>query len=116
VHTGELSGERELIEFGPADGTADGLVVDAEGCLWIAMWGDSCVRRYSAGGELLGRYQVPASQPTCPGFGGAGLDELYLTTAWEGLAGERREAEPLAGHLLRARPGVRGLAMACYGG
>jgi len=116
VDTGALTGERELIRFGPADGIADGLVVDAEGCLWIAMWDGACVRRYSARGELLGRYPVPVSRPTCPGFGGPGLDELYLTTAWEGLAGARRDAEPLAGHLLRARPGVRGLALACYGG
>jgi sugar lactone lactonase YvrE len=116
VQAGALAGERELIRFGPADGIADGLVVDSGGCLWIAMWDGGCVRRYSAGGELLGLYLVPASRPTCPGFGGPGLDELYLTTAWEGLADERRDAEPLAGHLLRARPGVRGLALACYGG
>ena len=116
LESGRLSDERDLIRFAPGDGVADGLVVDAEGCLWIAMWDGGCVRRYSADGELLGRYRVPASRPTCPGFGGAGLGELYLTTAWDGLAAERRAAEPLAGHLLRARPGVRGLAMACYGG
>ena len=116
LESGQLSDERDLIRFAPGDGVADGLVVDVEGCLWIAMWDGGCVRRYSAGGELLGLYRVPVSRPTCPGFGGAGLDELYLTTAWDGLAAERREAEPLAGHLLRARPGVRGLAVACYGG
>ena len=113
---GELGDEYDFIRFEPGDGSAYGLVVDAEGCLWIAMWEGSCVRRYSAAGELLGRYQVPVSQPTCPGFGGPGLDELYLTTAWEGMTDQQRTAEPLAGHLLRARPGVRGLAPACYGG
>ncbi len=116
VQAGAVADERELIRFGPADGIADGLVVDSEGCIWIAMWDGGCVRQYSADGQLLGLYPVPASRPTCPGFGGPGLDELYLTTAWDGLAGEARDAEPLAGHLLRARPGVRGLAVACYGG
>lgn len=116
LDTGTLGNERDLIRFEPGDGIADGLVVDADGCLWIAMWDGGCVRRYSADGELLGRYPVPVSRPTCPGFGGPDLDELFLTTAWQGLAGERREAEPLAGHLLRTRPGVRGLALACYGG
>jgi sugar lactone lactonase YvrE len=116
LESGRLSDERDLIRFAPGDGIADGLVVDADGCLWIAMWDGGCVRRYSADGEQLGRYPVPVSRPTCPGFGGPGLDELYLTTAREGLTGERREAEPLAGHLLRARPGVRGLALACYAG
>ncbi len=114
--TGTLGGEHDLIRFGPGEGTADGMVVDAEGCLWIAMWDGGCVRRYSAGGELLGVYPVPASRPTCPGFGGPGLGELFVTTAWEGLGSQRRSAEPLAGCLLRARPGVRGLAMASFGG
>lgn len=116
LRAGTLGDERDLIRFEPADGMADGLVVDAEGCLWIAMWDGGCVRRYCADGELLGLYPVPVSRPTCPGFGGPDLDQLYLTTAFEGLRADRREAEPLAGHLLRARPGVRGLAMACYAG
>ena len=113
---GALRHERDLIRFAPGDGVADGLVVDADGCLWIAMWDGGCVRRYSAAGELLGRYPVPVSRPTCPGFGGPDLDELYLTTAWEGLPAERRAAEPLAGHLLRSRPDARGLAPNCYAG
>jgi sugar lactone lactonase YvrE len=113
---GTLGDEYDLIRFGPGDGMADGLVVDAEGCLWVAMWEGGCVRRYSPAGELLGLYPVPCSQPTCCGFGGPDLDDLYLTTAWEGMTGEQREAEPLAGHLLRARPGVRGVLQACYGG
>ncbi len=116
LDTGTLDDERDLIRFGPGEGVADGLAVDADGCLWIAMWDGGSVRRYTADGALLGCYGLPVSRPTCPGFGGQHLDELYLTTAWEGLDGERREAEPLAGHLLRARPGVRGLALACYAG
>jgi sugar lactone lactonase YvrE len=116
LRAGTLHDERDLIRFRPDDGVADGLVVDADGCLWIAMWDGGSVRRYSADGELLGLYRVPVSRPTCPGFGGPDLDELYLTTAWEGLADDRREAEPLAGHLLRSRPGVRGQAPTCYAG
>jgi sugar lactone lactonase YvrE len=113
---GTLDDERELIRFGPGDGVADGLVVDADGCLWIAMWDGGCLRRYSADGELLGLYPVPVSRPTCPGFGGPDLSDLYLTTAWEGMPDQRREAEPLAGHLLRSRPDARGQAPNCYAG
>ncbi len=116
LRTGELSDERDLITFEPGEGLADGLVVDADGCLWIAMWDGGCVRRYSPHGEMLGRFPVPVSRPTCPGFGGPDLDELYVTTAWEGMRAELRATEPLAGHLLRAKPGARGLAMACYAG
>jgi sugar lactone lactonase YvrE len=113
---GALHDERDLIRFAPGDGVADGLVVDADGCLWIAMWDGGCVRRYSADGELIGLYPVPVSRPTCPGFGGPDLDELYLTTAWEGLPDARRAAEPLAGHLLRSRPDARGQAPNRYAG
>jgi sugar lactone lactonase YvrE len=116
LRSGALGNERDLIWFASGDGMADGLVVDTDGCLWVAMWGGGCVRRYSADGELLGLYPVPVSQPTCLGFGGPDLAELYVTTAWEGLEAGQREAEPLAGHLLRARPGARGLATACYAG
>ncbi len=114
--SGALGDERDLIRFAPGDGIADGVVVDAEGCLWIAMWEGGCVRRYSAGGDLIGLYPVPVSQPTCPGFGGPGLAELFVTTAWESLDDARRAAEPLAGLLLRTRPGVSGLPVASYGG
>lgn len=116
LRAGTLHDERELIRFGPDDGIADGLVVDTDGCLWIAMWDGGCVRQYSAQGELLALYPVPVSRPTCPGFGGPDLDELYLTTAWEGLTDDRRQAEPLAGHLLRSRPDARGQAPNCYAG
>lgn len=116
VVSGRLSGERELISFEPADGLADGLIVDAVGCLWIAMWNGGCVRRYSSGGDLLELYPLPVSEPTCPGFGGHDLDQLYVTTAWQELDAAGREAEPLAGHLLCARPGVRGLPVTCYAG
>jgi sugar lactone lactonase YvrE len=114
--TGALSGERDLVRFGPGDGIPDGLAVDAGGCVWIAMWGGGCVRRYSAAGELLGIFPVPVSRPTCPGFGGRDLDQLYLTTAWEGRDAGQLAAEPLAGHLLRTRPGVSGPPAARYAG
>jgi sugar lactone lactonase YvrE len=113
---GTLHDERDLIRFAPEDGIADGLVVDADGCLWIAMWDGGCVRRYTAHGELVGLYPLPVSRPTCPGFGGPDLAELYVTTAWEGLPDARRQAEPLAGHLLRSRPDARGQAPNCYAG
>jgi sugar lactone lactonase YvrE len=114
--TGELSGQRDLVTFGPADGIPDGLAIDSAGCLWIAMWQGGCVRRYTAAGELLGIFPVPVSLPTCPGFAGRDLDQLYLTSAWQGMDAGQLAAEPLAGHVLRARPGVTGLPTANYGG
>lgn len=114
--TGALGASRDLITF-PGDGVVpDGLVVDAAGCLWVALWGGSAVHRYSPGGELLAAYPVPVSQPTCPAFGGPELADLYLTTAWEGMGEAERAGQPLAGHLLRLRPGSRGQRAPTFAG
>jgi sugar lactone lactonase YvrE len=114
--TGELGPSRDLVRFPAGGPVPDGLIVDAEGTLWVAIWGAGQVHRYAPDGELLAVLPVPASQPTCPAFGGPGLDELYLTTAWEGMTAQQRAAEPLAGHVLRARPGARGHPALAFGG
>lgn len=109
AETGTLGASRDLVGFDPGEVVPDGLAIDVEGCLWVAMWAGSEVRRYDADGRLLACHALPVSRVTCPGFGGDGLEDLYVTTAWEGLDAAEREAEPLAGHLFRMRPGVRGL-------
>jgi sugar lactone lactonase YvrE len=114
--TGELGVPRDLVRVPGGGAVPDGLVVDGEGTLWVAIRGAGQVHRYAPDGESLAVLPVPASQPTCPAFGGPGLDELYLTTAWEGMTGQQRAAEPLAGHVLRARPGARGHPVLAFGG
>ena len=109
AETGTLGASRDVVVFDPGDIVPDGLVVAAEGCLWVAMWGGSEVRRYGTDGRLVERHPLPVSRVTCPAFGGEGLDDLYVTTAWEGMDPAERRAEPLAGHLFRIRTGVRGL-------
>ncbi len=114
---GTLGAGRDLVQPGPSLGIPDGLVVDADGCLWVAFWGGSAVRRYSPSGELLAVLPVPVSQPSCPAFGGPGLEDLYVTTAWESMTEAERAADPLAGHLLHTRVnGVRGLPVGQFGG
>ena len=112
---GTLGGSRDLARFPAGGAVPDGLVVDAEDCLWVAMWGGAEVRRYAPDGELLAALPVPVSQPTCPAFGGPGLDDLYLTSAWEGMTASQRATEPLAGHVLHSRPGARGMDVLAYG-
>jgi sugar lactone lactonase YvrE len=115
--SGAIGAGADLITFGPADGTPDGLAVDAQGGLWIAMWGAFQVRRYSPAGELLDTVILPVSCPTCPGFGGDGLDELYVTSAWENMDTAGRAAEPLAGHIFRiASAGATGQPASRYAG
>ena len=114
--TGELGESRDLVNF-PGDGVVpDGLVVDAAGCLWVALWGGSAVHRYSPGGALLAEFPLPVSQPTCPAFGGPGLADLYVTTAWEGMDDDERSGQPLAGHLLLSHPGTTGQRAPSFAG
>jgi sugar lactone lactonase YvrE len=114
---GTLGAPRDLVQPVAGQGIPDGLVVDADGCLWVAFWGGSAVRRYSPAGELLAELPVPVSQPSCPAFGGPGLADLYVTTAWENMTEAQRAAEPMAGHVLHTRvDGVAGQPVGRFGG
>lgn len=106
--SGTVSRRETLIAVPPADGLPDGLTVDAEGFLWLALWGGGAVRRYAPDGTLDRVVPVPAGQVTKPAFGGTGLSELYITSAWEGLSTVERQAQLLAGSVFRHRPGVAG--------
>jgi sugar lactone lactonase YvrE len=107
--TGRADKPGVLRSFGEGDGQPDGLIVDAEGAIWAAMWEGWAMCRISATGSLLERVAMPVSRPTCPAFGGSDLDQLYVTTAWEGMSPDERSNEPLAGSVLMIAPGVRGL-------
>ena len=112
--TGELSNRRPVIAIPAEVGLPDGMTIDAEGGLWVALWGGGAVHRYLEG-RLAQVISLPVSQPTSCTFGGAELDELFVTSAREGLSLEQRAAEPLAGAVFRVRPGVRGLPAAVFG-
>ncbi len=92
-----LTGKRVLIRIEAAAGYPDGTAVDAEGCLWIALWSGWAVRRYSPDGRLLATVRLPCSQVTKVAFGGADLRTAYVTTARQGLSPAERAAQPLAG-------------------
>jgi sugar lactone lactonase YvrE len=113
--TGELSDRRPVISIPAELGAPDGLTIDEEGGLWVALWGGAAVHRF-VDGRLDQVIRLPVSQPTSCTFGGEDLDELYVTSAREGLSLEQREAQPLAGAIFRVRPGVRGLPAAVFAG
>lgn len=107
VALGELGHRRVALTFPEQLGSPDGLAVDAEGMVWVGMWGGSRVQRcdpYS--GRFLEHIIVPASQVTACAFGGADLCDLYITTAARGIDPLK---EPLAGQVFCCRPGVAGL-------
>jgi sugar lactone lactonase YvrE len=91
-------------------GHPDGTTVDQEGCVWIALWGGSAVRRYSPEGKILATVRLPCANVTKIAFGGPDLRTAYVTTAWKGLTPEQRAAQPLAGDLFSfaaPAPGLR---------
>ncbi|MBS1887531.1 MAG: SMP-30/gluconolactonase/LRE family protein [Actinobacteria bacterium] len=98
--SGEIEERRPFIEVAEADGLPDGMTVDAEGCIWVALFGGGAIHRYTPDAELDTVISLPVTNPTCPGFGGADLDVLYLTSARHRLSPEQLAVESLAGSLL----------------
>ncbi|MDA8289611.1 MAG: SMP-30/gluconolactonase/LRE family protein [Actinomycetota bacterium] len=110
AHTGTLANRRIVASFeGP--GAPDGMTIDDEGCLWVALWGGSRVERIDPrSGERLTVVHVPASQVTSAAFGGARRDVLYITTARRGLDDASLARQPHAGDLFAVEAGVSGPA------
>jgi sugar lactone lactonase YvrE len=109
---GRLGSRRVLVEVPAAEGVPDGLCIDADGCLWLAVWGGWQVRRYDPEGRLLATVDFPVAQPSACGFGPD--TTLYVTSAWEGLpAGHGQE---LAGSVFALDAGVRGAEVHPFGG
>jgi sugar lactone lactonase YvrE len=105
-----LSRRRPFVEMSERP---DGLTVDAEGGVWVALSNGGAVRRYTPDGVLDEVVELPVTKVTACTFGGPRLDELFITTSREGLA---TDAEPLAGALFRALVGVGGLPARDFAG
>jgi sugar lactone lactonase YvrE len=110
---GGLTGRRPFVEVPERHGLPDGLTVDAEGHVWVALYGGSAVHRYRPDGALDGVLELPVSQVTACTFGGPGLAELYVTTSRHEVAAG---SQPEAGAVFRARPGVAGLPTLPFAG
>jgi sugar lactone lactonase YvrE len=105
---GILGQRRTLVEF-PAAHLPDGLTVDADGRIWLAVWGSSSVFVIAPSGKIERRIVLPTSRVSSCTFGGAQLRTLFVTTAQEGATPEELAADPLAGALFAFEPGVEGL-------
>jgi len=102
-----LAPERSGAAGGRRAGAPDGMTLDAEDCLWVALYGGSALRRFSPTGELLETVELPVTNPTSCAFGGPGLRDLYVTSASQ----DAPDGEADAGALLLVQPdsGVPGL-------
>ena len=106
--TGVLSGRRRFLDFSDEQVWPDGMSVDDDGMLWVALGRAGAVRRFRPDGALDGTVEVPTSNPTSVTFGGAHGEDLYITTSWTDLDEHGRATQPLAGAIFRCRPGVTG--------
>jgi sugar lactone lactonase YvrE len=98
---GTISGRRVLATVAEGLGAPDGMTVDADGDLWVAVYGAGRIHRYSPDGALRQVLAVPAKQTTSCAFAGPALRWLYVTTATEGWSDEQRRGEPAAGVVYR---------------
>jgi sugar lactone lactonase YvrE len=100
-----LTQRRTFVEITDTAGSPDGMTVDAQGHVWVALYGGAAVRRYRPDGILDGVVELPVTNVTACTFAGPDLDELVITTSREGVpAGTQHES----GSLFRSRPGVAG--------
>jgi sugar lactone lactonase YvrE len=107
-----LTRRRTVVRIPTTDGAPDGLTIDADGRLWVALWGGAAVRCYLPDGRLAEHLPLPVTQVTACTFGGPNLDELYITTSRQQVA---PGTQPAAGALFRAQVGTHGLPARLYG-
>lgn len=94
------------------EGLPDGLAVDVEGCVWVAVWGGSAVHRYTPEGALAERVPMPVTQPSSCAFGKDGT--LYITSARSGLDDDQLATEPLAGSVFAVQTTTRGVPVHAF--
>jgi len=107
--SGNISNQRVFAKIPKGGGFPDGLAVDSEGCIWSARWGGWKIVRYFPDGRIDCEISMPVEFPTSCTFGGPGLDELYITSAFIEIPADRRKDQPLAGDVFRVKIGVKGL-------
>ena len=114
---GGISGRRTLVQVERPGAVPDGLTVDADGGIWVALWGGGEIQRYAADGSLLATVPMPVERPTSCAFGGPDCATLFVTTARAGLDEVALARQPEAGHVFRIDDlGVRGLPCSPYRG
>jgi len=109
IVTGAVHGRRTIVDFQDDDGLPDGLCLDAEDRIWVAMWGGRAVRCYAPTGEVVRIVRVPCDNVTACIFGGRENDTLYVTSATTGT-----EKCTSAGKLFACRIGGQGATVARF--
>src|SRR5690625_2123104 len=108
--TGEISNQEVIKNIDESNGYPDGMTIDEEEYLWIALYGGSkIIRIHPISGETVFKVHLPVPKVTSCTFGGANLDELYITTCRENMSKSELQKAPLSGSLFKAKLAFRGL-------
>lgn len=114
---GTIANPATVKEFDTNEGSPDGMTIDREGALWIALYGGyKVVRIDPASGETLFEIHLPVPQATSCTFGGIDFNELYMTTAREHMSKEDVERWPLSGSLFKITLPFKGRSASRFGG
>jgi sugar lactone lactonase YvrE len=113
---GAISNRRRFVSISEDEGVPDGITIDGEGGLWVALWGGGAVHRYDPDGTKSLVLSVPALLVTNCTFGGPDLSDLYITSATVGVPEADLLAHPRSGAVFRYQPGVRGMPANDYCG
>ena len=106
--TGDVANRRPFAMIDPADGLPDGMTVDVDGCVWVALFGGGVLRRYDPDGALMTTVELPVRHPTSIAFGGPGLATMFVTTSRHKLTEAERANQPDAGAIVVVDAGVGG--------
>ncbi|KXK14912.1 MAG: Senescence marker protein-30 [Chloroflexi bacterium OLB14] len=110
VKTGEIANSRVAFAIPESFGWPDGMTSDIQGNLWIAMWGGAQITKWNPNlGTLLEKISVPALHTSCCVFGGKNMNELFITSARQGMSDEDIKKYPLSGGLFKVVTDVEGM-------
>lgn len=116
MDSGQISQRRVFVDLSAHSLFPDGLTVDAEGCVWSAMWNGQCVIRFDPAGQEVERIHLPVPLVTSCTFGGPELQDLFITTASVGLGEAELQQHLHAGDVFALPVSLKGLPSYSYGG
>lgn len=105
--SGNISNRQDFIKFKDSE-YPDGLCIDTQGNLWIAMWSNGKIIQFDSFGNRINEILLPVTHPTSCCFGGKNLSTLFITTSMIELSPQERQNQPLAGKILQIETDFQG--------
>ncbi|MGJ3254305.1 MAG: SMP-30/gluconolactonase/LRE family protein [Elainellaceae cyanobacterium] len=115
LENGAIVNPRPLIDLSAEAFAPDGLTIDADGCIWSAMWDGWCVIRFDPTGKEMERIEMPVQRPTSCTFGGANYQQLYIASASVGLSEVEIQQSFYSGDLFCLDVSMRGMPANRFG-